>query len=226
LPNKSPTERRELSISDFEGIGIPPRFAGIGPDLAQDARKGAKSTKDTIEIFRGLRTPKKGLLIIGKRGTGKTTQIAEIAKAALGYCLAEKTKIEQMPAVEFTGSGNAARFVEKPKIPKVLFITFWQFIAELRESYKSGTRYVENLSYNDILFFDDLGKVEVNRDWFIEAFQELIDNLYNAKPGSKILYITSNFSGEEIAGMFGDACKDRIDDLCYTVELEGKSLRG
>lgn len=208
---------------DFERVGIPPRFAGNSPDLAQDARKACVSVKDTIKIFDGLKTPKKGLLILGDRGTGKTTQACEIAKAALGYCLAKTAEIAEMPSVEFVG--KATRQIRKPKVPIIQFVTFWEFIAGLRKSYKEGTSYVNDLAHNDIIFLDDLGKVETNRDWFIEAFQEFVDKLYNEKEGSKLLYITSNLSREEIAGTFGEPCMDRLDALCYTIKFEGRSLR-
>lgn len=223
LPNKSPKENNGPSFSEFERYGVPPRFAGKGPDLASDERTAAQSVKDTVEIFRGLKTPKKGLLILGERGTGKTTQVCEIAKAAIGYCLAKKERLEGEPSGEWVG--RAWRPAKKERVPTVKFVTFWQFIADLRKSYKEGTPYARELAEADIIFLDDLGKVETNRDWFIEAFQEFVDNLYNEKPESKLLYITSNLSGEEIAATFGEPCKDRLDTLCYTIKFEGRSLR-
>lgn len=227
-PNGNSNSAKEPPVPsncNFAAYGIPPRFHRTPPELAQDARKEVKPLIDTLEKFKGLKTPKKGLLILGDRGTGKTTWAAEVCKAALILSLSAQAEFDKTPSYQFSEITRTSCRVKKPRLYDVQFITFWEFIAGLRKSFKDGTPYIRELALKDILILDDLGKVETNRDWFIEAFQELVDVLYNQTEGEKLLYVTSNLSGLEISEIFGQPCKDRLDALCYEIELKGKSLR-
>lgn len=210
---------------DFMSIGIPARFAtSCESDLSKDKREEVEYIRSAIELFQKRTPPKRGLMLLGSRGTGKTTWMCEIAKAAFALqfdSIANRleSRVEWDDKLKKDVRRSATRTYSAQ------FKTFWDFIADLRKSFKDGTRYADDFTHNDFIFLDDLGKVETQRDWFVEAFQEIVDRLYNEEPGNKTLFITSNLTGLEIANVFGDACKDRLDALCYTIPLPGRSLR-
>lgn len=217
----------KLSCRDYAKYGIPARFAAETPkELANDNRPSAQVFRNTIAKIIAGETPKRGLLVIGKRGTGKTTWVCEIAKAAVEAKIASDNRNKTLEQYVFDTVKKCTvknSQITHAKTPR--FTTFWDFIADLRKSFATGERYAEELTNAGYIFIDDLGKVQTQRDWFVEAFQEVVDRLYNEEPGQKILYITSNMTSEELSNTFGEACKDRIDALCYTVPLLGKSLR-
>lgn len=214
-----------FSPREYASIGIPARFATpCEVDLSKDERYEIQSVREVIELFKTQQPPQRGIILLGSRGTGKTTWLTEIAKAA--YALQHDSRVNKKESeVVFDEVTQKDKRVPASKIYSAQFKTFWDFIADLRKSFKDGTRYAEDFTANDFIFLDDLGKVETQRDWFIEAFQEVVDNLYNAEPGKKALFITSNLTSIQIAQTFGDACKDRLDAMCYTLELKGRSLR-
>lgn len=225
--NASETPELRLSKPNYVNYGIPARFAiDTPPQLVNDNRAGISVIRESIAKIRRGDHPKRGLLIIGERGTGKTTWMSEIAKAACDRYESIEAANKRLESHVY--SETLKRTVRNPNIKatrKPQFITFWDFIADLRKSFSTGTRYAEELTTASYIFIDDLGKVQTQRDWFIEAFQEVIDRIYNDIPGHKLLYITSNMTGDEITATFGEACKDRIDALCYTVTINGRSLR-
>lgn len=102
---------------------------------------------------------------------------------------------------------------------------FWSFAHKIREGFGTHEPYVRNLvEMHDMIFLDDVGKIETDAGWIRDSFRELVDGVFNFGEG-KSLCFTSNLSRAGLSELYGEPCLDRVDEICYSVKMDGRSFR-
>lgn len=114
----------------------------------------------------------------------------------------------------------------------VLYTNFSEISRKIRATFNSRNEteaeFMEKLANIDFLFIDDFGTETVQRNdtdvWLQEKVFEVINRRYN---NNKPIIFTSNYSLRELIQDRGVADKtvDRINEMCETMHLEGKSYR-
>lgn len=90
---------------------------------------------------------------------------------------------------------------------------------EWAEAEKDVLRYVEEC---ELLIIDDFG-VEKASEFVLEKTFALIDTRYRTK---KPMIITTNLDITKINNKFGERIADRLREMCYFLQVTGKSRRG
>lgn len=143
-----------------------------------------------------------GIYLYGKKGTGKTHLTACAANELMS------------------------------RYYSVLYTNFAEISKTIRQTYNdrqsSEADFMKKLAEIDFLFIDDFGTELVTRGgedlWLQEKIFEVVNKRYNSK---KPIIFTSNYSLAEILKERGLADKtvDRINEMCETMKLDGKSYR-
>lgn len=206
---KPESDLKKQNFSTYVKFGILRKyiaFDGIPPTLEnQDVGKLVRSVCRVIQHEQ--RVPNRGLALYGRRGTGKTGTMMEVAKTAVDLTVLKGKN--QFDAWKISTSCQ----------------DFWSFCQNVRVGFGLHKPYVRELvENNDMIFLDDVGKVETDAGWIKDAFRELVDGVYNYGEG-KILCFTSNHSRVQLCELYGEPCVDRIDEMCYAITFDGASLR-
>lgn len=188
-------DRKAEAESRLARSGIPERLRCKTFDdyeVTPDNRHAVKLAKELS----------KGLLLIGKVGTGKSLLAAIVAQG-------------------FLAEGKSVIFKDTPELLRELKATFGDVKLNFDSVMKS---YCEV----DLLILDDLGS-EKPTDWAVEQIYSIVNSRYNS---GKKLIVTSNYGGEElrqrlnVGGVMGDRIISRLKEMCVGAFLGGKDRRG
>lgn len=142
---------------------------------------------------------KKGLFFFGTPGLGKSHLAASIVKAVIG--------------LKHTG----------------IFISLPRLMTELKATYNkkstlSETEVLGALQKVDLLVLDDLGVERDGKDeasaWAKQKVYEIVDS----RVGQATIF-TTNFTGKELLGMYGERDFSRMVQNCEVVKMDGKNYR-
>jgi DNA replication protein DnaC len=165
-------------------------------EVSKDNERAFKLCKDFCNKFPDY---KKGILLAGNYGTGKTHLAASIANELI------------------------------KKGFNVCFINATDLIFRIKDTYRKGSteseyHIIQKLSSYDLLILDDLGK-ENATDNTATIFYQIINRIYeNDKP----IVISTNASSKQIEEKFldkGKAMVSRLGGMCETLILSGKDRR-
>ena len=143
-----------------------------------------------------------GIYLYGSKGVGKTHLTA---------CMANEL-IDEYNTVIYTNFSEISRRIR----------------ATFSNRNETEADFMEKLANVDFLFIDDFGTETVQRNetdvWLQEKVFEVINRRYN---NNKPIIFTSNYSLRELIQERGMADKtvDRINEMCETMKIEGKSYR-
>lgn len=217
---------------NYNRFGIPNRY--IQPPLeykiTKDNEEVSLILRDVIDRFSENRPPQIGLFLYGTSGTGKTTILSEIAKAAAN--LVEDSINNSRPAeMGWDDINNRPKRIEAIEPLKGRFQSYRDFLEDVRKSWENKTNSIKELvNENDFIFIDDIklrkdSPRESLSNYAWDATNELIDRLDYEAEGSKLLYMTTNLTLEQLSETFGDWFIDRVGQLCMIKELNGASFR-
>lgn len=160
--------------------------------------------KDFVKLYHNPDTRKRGFLLMGKSGLGKTyLAIGTIAELTLEYGI------------------------------RCMFKDFFYLLSELREAYSQGipeNEVILPLIETEILVIDELGKGK-SSEWESNILDQLISKRYNAE---KVTLITTNFISKDFATKedqeilerkVGERIASRLREMCEFIYLEGEDHR-
>ena len=181
----------------LQQIGIPPHyfrcaFANLEP--APDTEAFHRCRQYAQE---GACQGKRGLLLRGQTGTGKTALSVAILRQALAQ-------------------GQPADQLRFWNVPNGMY--------ELRASRlhpDQATRHILALTQHELVVLDDLGKYHATA-WVQEQLYLLLNELW---AGDKRVVITTNLPAEALMQLFDPALVSRILGICHEVPLSGPDRR-
>lgn len=185
-----PTNVREFSLDNFQGMAY--SYEAVGIALQLQERDWA--TWDDEE--------KKGLLLSGSTGTGKTT---------IAYCV-YRVRAERGEAVAWINSTNFIKRVQ----------------ATYRDGYSgpSENDIIGAVIKAQFLVIDDLGEVALGNSQAsanrLEIMRQVIDGRYSRDLPT---VITTNLTIEQLYAQFGSLIASRIRGLCHCLVVDGPDLR-
>jgi DNA replication protein DnaC len=142
---------------------------------------------------------KRGLLFFGRPGLGKSHLAASVVKKL----------IEQ----KYTGI-----FISLPRLMTELKATY------SKKSELSEIEILKALQKVDLLVLDDLGVERDGKDeastWAKSKVYEIVDS----RIGQATIF-TTNFTGKELLGMYGERDFSRMVQNCNVVKMDGKNYR-
>lgn len=212
--NEQTQKRREFSLTVYKLI--PQRFRGVSFDgidpIVQPAVK---------EVIDSLATDnRKGILLTGEVGTGKTSILYVILRAYWWIIINEKWDFWHIQGL--MGEGV---FTTLPSFYS--FVRYKPLIAILREHYgPNGDRdELPRVFTAPVVFIDELSDSNDDNRWNCELIEEFCNYRWeNCLP----LYMTTNMSGQEILEWPGfSRVVDRLLDRNFTVRvnIDGESRR-
>lgn len=177
-------------------------------------RNGAKSDKvatfiaqsDTYlsEVAKWLKNgTKRGLLLFGGAGSGKTTIATAICQLVNAYFLNEYK------------AGDSVRHAKR-------YFKFNDGILTakmLAECYGTG---MFNVSYSRCLFVDDLGR---EGKFYGEAHPAILETINYRNLNVMDTIITTNLNISQLMNIYGNACIDRLVELCEPIKMDCRSFR-
>lgn len=104
----------------------------------------------------------------------------------------------------------------------VLVMNLGLYLMKLKKEWdEAESNVLEYVKKCDLLIIDDFG-VEKTTEFVLDKTFALIDTRYRAE---KPLIITTNLSQEKILDKFGLRIADRLQEMCYSLKIEGESKR-
>lgn len=177
--------------------------------------EGEESAYETVVMYtqRFLEGKcKKGLLLVGGVGSGKTFMVSHVANSIVNYITLRET-----------GDWNFWLDIESEDWlyvrEPVVFSAASNMLDDLRKNPYPMTyaRYQEC----SLLILDDLG-VERVTEWSLEILFKIVDYRYNEELP---ILITTNCTPEELKEHVGDRIFDRIRSMCALVPVTSPSRR-
>lgn len=191
--------REERVRLDLARAGVPERFRDRRLDRYY-ATKGSDQER-ALQAARAVVDERKGLLLLGSVGTGKT-------HLATGICL---ELAEQGRLYERRYGRLNARFVVVPEL-----------LDELRRAVRHDVvDPLEPLLSVPLLILDDLGAEKVT-EWVVDRLYVLINHRYNAQ---FVTVATSNYTLAELAGRGYERMVSRLVDGATVVTIDGPDRR-
>jgi len=211
-------QRRELSRETWRALlraridehflraGVPPRFQGLTLETfptsngKETALKAAEEwcTTGSVTCSRGM---KRGILLWGETGVGKTGLVAPLANDRLEMGMS------------------------------VLFHEYYELMAEIQSRYNGDggwQQLVRTAQEVDLLVLDDLGRQMSHRRGDTET-RDKMEKLYRIisyRHGKDLpTLITTNLDPQGLAEFFGPAIRGRIVEMCAVVKVGGRNLR-
>ena len=134
---------------------------------------------------------KNSLILMGEQGTGKTHLAAAIANTLIGR-----------------------------GIP-VLFATYTDHLATLKEEFKKTGDYMSKLGSTPLLVIDDLGK-EVQGEWANSMLFTIVNHRYEHKLPT---VITTNLCDKELQDKYGKSIVSRLIEMAYAITMNNGDYR-
>ena len=170
-------------------------------DLVQD-KETNKVLKTIFSWIIGEYEPNKGFILTGSYGTGKSS----IMKAAMALIFEMYGKSDVYP------SGiNEPKYITSKKMARI-------FIDAERTK-------INELIYAGLLGIDDFGYESKEVRSFgttVFPFEEIIMERYDKK---KIVLATTNLKPEQIEKVYGGHVLDRLNQMCFWIEINTQSKR-
>lgn len=195
-------ESLRLRVRFFNEAGLPARYRDATLEGFHPAPFQRAAHQKAYAFARELTEGRRGLLLYGSVGTGKTH---------LGVAILRQLIVRR---------GIRARFVE-----------FKHLIADLREAFADvgrGSGLMRPLVDVPVLLIDELGK-GARREWEQDVLDELISRRYNAR---RTTLFTTNYpvggaapAGETLEDRIGIRIASRLDEMCDKVVLNGEDMR-
>jgi DNA replication protein DnaC len=183
---------------------IPRRYRGVSferPPVSDmlrdpDAREQVAIVRRYVDEIDANLDAGRGIWLLGKTGTGKTTLAMLISKAAL----------------------DAGRSVAIYSLPRLL--------AEIRTTFDDAARqsYVElldRLTAVDLLHIDDVG-AEKTSEWVLEQLYALINARYEDQ---RAVVITTNLGADALVDQITERTVSRLEEICELLPLRGEDAR-
>lgn len=178
--------------------GVPTRYV----DCSLDGFAKVKGTERALQVARECVTDPKGVILIGKPGSGKTHLAVGILR---DMALAHRKEDPRF-------FGFRSRFAVVPDL-----------LDELRERITDSS--VEDplpeLMYAPVLVLDDLGREKVS-EWVVDRLYVLINRRYNEMLPT---IVTSNYPMSELASRGYDAMMSRLRDSSRLIVLDAPDYR-
>lgn len=210
-PCRSPGPRRVVNL--FNQAKIPARYAsahfGVFENFTGNCRVAVNDIKLWANEFPTM-TDKKGLLITGPVGVGKTYILTALAKF-------------------LTEKGVSVRFVD-----------FFQLISQIKAAYadnKSELTVLDPLLSVDVLIIDELGKGR-NTDFEATVLDQLVMSRYNenkiivastnlsVKPGAYVTESDTSFNSfGSLESRVGKRIYSRLLETMSFIEMDGEDFR-
>ena len=182
---------------------------GTFEDLSVD--KGNQEAFDrALKIADG---DKRGLVLLGKIGRGKTALLAALANA---FDRAEEGSFEERDGRDV--------WVCRAKRRQAEVWSILDLVAALRDqarSERTKNTVCESCMYADLLLIDDLG-AERSTDFVLEELQRIFDYRYRHELP---IVITSNLTLDEIGSKYGARPISRWVESCAIIRMKGPDRR-
>lgn len=198
------SEQQQAKLAKlFESAGVPIRFRDLTVDtLPTDPGKAPAVAAARTMIEQGHIDGKRGLLLVGPYGTGKTGLLTPV----LRYWLDQ---------------GKSG-----------LWIEFYDFTDQIQAAYSTGnsTDVLDAAQSAEWILLDDVGDLQRNdrHGGFAESTdkQRLLYQLINYRHNHELpMLLTSNLSPAQLAEQFGARTFERIMESCAIFEMGGRNLR-
>lgn len=199
-------EKMRLLNQRYGLAKIPPEYIG----MTFENYKVDKNNEDAVKAAKALiAVPNKGAYFYGGVGTGKTLLAAIMAQ-------------------EYLKRGREVVFATVPTISMQLRSTFKNNNSAITES-----TILEKLYRVPTLILDDIGMEKPTR-FVCSTISNIFNERYNARLQT---FITSNYTQEQVENIFnnptdsrektldGTRIIDRCKQMCFPIELKGKSRR-
>lgn len=170
-------------------------------DLIQD-RETNKVLKTIFSWILGEYEPNKGFILTGSYGTGKSS----IMKATMALIFEIYGKSDNYPI-----GINEPKYITSKKMARI-------FIDAERTK-------INELIYAGLLGIDDFGyesKEVRSFGTIVFPFEEIIMERYDKK---KIVLATTNLKPEQIEKIYGGHVLDRLNQICFWIEINTQSKR-
>ncbi len=148
-------------------------------------------------VVKGPKSSKRGIVLSGNPGTGKTTLAVAILRE---WCRRSKGK------------------------RTCLFLEFSSLIEEIKRGYSDDAQSVDLNAIaqgNEFIVLDDLGQVRAT-EWVQSQYYALINALY---VNQCRLVITTNIPADKIETALSPAIRSRLRGMCEFVSMEGRDRR-
>jgi DNA replication protein DnaC len=196
------------NVKFYNLAGIPAKYSNVLQTDANFQHKNNESLQGALkyakEEFVNRYPAKRGFLLMGKAGLGKThLAIGAISELTLRNGI------------------------------KCIFKDFFHLLSELKEAYSQGIPENEvllPLIETEVLVIDELGKGK-SSDWELNILDQLISKRYNA---SKTTLITTNYVTKEFAtnedkeileDKVGSRISSRLHEMCEFIHIKGEDHR-
>ena len=155
---------------------------------------------------------KKGLLLVGGVGSGKTFMVSHVANSIVNYMMLRET-----------GDWNFWLDIENEDWLHVSQPLTFATASDMLDDLRKNPYPMTYCKYQEcsLLIIDDLG-VERSTDWSLETLFKIIDYRYNEELP---ILITTNCTPEELKEHVGDRIYDRIRSMCALVPVVSTSRR-
>lgn len=161
----------------------------------------------------GCTMNRRGLIITGSTGSGKT-----MLAAAIGNVLIDETYIDPYEA-ELVGPGGVRPKEWSPvRMAKVV-----DMLADIKSGYDNGTAQetIDRFKAVRLAILDDLG-AERPTEWAVERLFEIVDARYVKKLP---MVVTTNCTPADLSAKLGSRIVDRLYEMCAQVTIKAGSQR-
>lgn len=184
--------------------------AAISSTSAEVVKKIARWLTGNIENRR------RGLLLYGDKGLGKTT---------LCYAIVRLVELCKASVAEFCRR-NRSKLTPADEQEEWLWLrTQTPVMVTAKELTQASEKRLEELSREGVLIIDDIGVEPVEVNIFGTQTTPIIDIINKRYAKQRCTIITTNLDEDGIAARYGDRTEDRLREMCDKIAFSGESYR-